>query len=102
MWGKKSKLKFEQIFFLYLKVSKLYVYPFKNARQYLDGVIKYPPPAMDRVKDNLKNEDDVRKEDSLEMKTHTAPPLRPSVVLVFDQNKVSFKKVGPKKFWSKV
>ena len=37
---------------------------------------------MDRVKDNLKNEDDVRKEDSLEMKTHTAPPLRPSVVLV--------------------
>ena len=58
------------------------MYPFKNARQNLDGVIKYPPPAMDRVKDNLKNEDDVRKEDSLEMKTHTAPPLRPSVVLV--------------------
>ena len=38
--------------------------------------------VMGRVKDNLKNEDDVRKEDSLEMKTHTAPPLRPSVVLV--------------------
>ena len=67
------------------KVSKLYVYPFKSARQYLERVVKSnppTPPAMDRVKDNLKNEDDVRKEDSLEMKTHTAPPLRPSVVLV--------------------
>ena len=44
------------------------------------------PLAMDRVKDNLKNEDDVRKEDSLEMKTHTAPPLRPSVVLVLSKS----------------
>ena len=35
-----------------------------------------------KIKDKHKNEDDVRKEDSLEMKTHTAPPLRPSVVLV--------------------
>ena len=31
---------------------------------------------------NIKNEDNVRIEDSLELKTHTAPPLRPSVVLV--------------------
>ena len=31
---------------------------------------------------NLKNEDNVRKEDSLKIKTHTAPPLRLSVVLV--------------------
>ena len=30
----------------------------------------------------MKNEDNVRKEDSLKWKTHTAPPLRPSVVLV--------------------
>ena len=36
----------------------------------------------DNIRNNLKNEDNFRKEDSLEMKTHTAPPLRPSVVLV--------------------
>ena len=35
-----------------------------------------------KIKDSPKNEDNVKKEGSLEMKTHTAPPLRPSVVLV--------------------
>ena len=35
-----------------------------------------------KIKDSPKNEDNVKKEGSLEMKTHTAPPLRPFVVLV--------------------
>ena len=35
------------------KVSKLYVYPFKSARQYLKRRAKMTPPPMDRVNDDL-------------------------------------------------
>ena len=61
------------------------MYLIKGARQYLKRVVESTPPLyrLDRFRDKLKNEDDVRKEDSLRMKTHTAPPLRPSVILVY-------------------
>ena len=48
---------------------------------------EYNPKSKEdvKIKDSPKNEDNVKKEGSLEMKTHTAPPLRPSVVLVFGE-----------------